>query len=107
MKNSTTNKNGNQIFEPGSVYESSVKQNSINILTTNAAGLKHKASDLKNKVKYLKSSRFSVQETHYAKKGKFCMEKYIIFEAIRKSMVKGGSMLGVHADLNPVLVKEY
>ena len=107
MKNSTTNKNVNQIFEPGSVYESSVKQNSINILTTNAAGLKHKASDLKNKVKYLKSSLFSVQETHYAKKGKFCMEKYIIFEAIRKSKVKGGSMLGVHADLNPVLVKEY
>ena len=35
------------------------------------------------------------------------MDKFHIFEAIRKSKQKGGSMLGVHMDLHPVLVKEY
>ena len=89
---------------PGNAHE---KQNSINILTTNASGLKHRAADLKIKVNYFKSSIFSIKETHFAKKGKFDMEKFIRFEAIRKSKVKGGSMLGIHMDLNPVLLKEY
>ena len=84
-----------------------VKQTSVNILSTNAGGLRHKASDLKNKLKYFQSTIFSVQESHYAKKGKFVMDKFIIFEAIRKSKIKGGSILGVHVDLKPVLVKEY
>ena len=35
------------------------------------------------------------------------MENYIIFESIRKIKQKGGSMLGVHVDLHPVLVSEY
>ena len=35
------------------------------------------------------------------------MDNYHIFEAIRKSKQKGGTMLGVHVDLEPVLVKEY
>ena len=76
-------------------------------MTTNAAGLRYKSEDLKNKIKYFKSSLFSVQETHFAKKGKFNMDKYIIFEAIQKSKIKVGSMLGVHVDLKPMLVKEY
>ena len=82
-------------------------QKSLNILTLNAAGLKHKKEDLINKVMHFKSSIFSVQETHFVKKGRFKLEKYIIFEAIRKSKERGGSMLGVHVDLQPVLVKEY
>ena len=47
-----------------------------------------------------------MQETHFASKGKFELDKYIIFEAIRKGKQKGGSMLGVHMDLNPVLIHE-
>ena len=35
------------------------------------------------------------------------MDNFVIFEAIRKSKIKGGSMLGVHVDLQPVLIKEY
>ena len=46
-KNSTTNKYEKQTMTPGNAYERLTKQNSINILTTNAAGLKHKATDLK------------------------------------------------------------
>ena len=79
----------------------------VNILSSNAAGLRHKCSDLKNKIKYFKSTIFSLQETHYRKKGQFQMDNYHIFEAICKSKQKGGTMVGVHMDLEPVLVKEY
>ena len=84
-----------------------MKQTSVNMLTVNAAGLKHKASDLKDKIKYFNSTIFSVQETHFATKGKFAVDNYVIFESIRKSKEKGGSMLGAHIDVKPVLVKEY
>ena len=96
-KNSSANKRNSE----------TVKQSSIVILTTNAAGLRYKDSDLKNKVKCVNSSIFTVQETHYTKKGKFEMENYNIFETIRKCKQKGGSMLGIHMDLHPVLVNEY
>ena len=48
-----------------------------------------------------------MQESHYDKKGNFFMDKFVIFEAIGKSKIKGGSMLGRHVDLKPVLMKEY
>ena len=79
----------------------------INILSTNAAGLKHKSKDLTNKLKYFQSSIFSIQETHFPSKGRFKLENFNVFEAIRKSKNKGGTMLGVHVDLKPVLVTEY
>ena len=34
------------------------------------------------------------------------VENFHIFETIRKSKMKGGTMLGVHMSLQPVLVKE-
>ena len=77
------------------------------MLNTNAADLKHKDEDLKNKVRVMNASIFAIQETHFQKKGKFKLNQFHIFEAIRKSKQKGGSMLGVHVDLEPVLVKEY
>ena len=35
------------------------------------------------------------------------MEEFEIFEAIRKNKEKGGSMIGVHKSLEPVLIEEY
>ena len=84
-----------------------VKQSSVGLLTTNAAGLRYKESDLRNKIKYSNSSIFTVQETHFAKKGKFTMDNFVLFETIRKCKIKGGSMLGIHVSLHPVLVNEY
>ena len=37
----------------------------------------------------------------------FKMQDYHIFEAIRKNKEMGGSMLGVHVGLKPVLIQEY
>ena len=61
-----------------------IKEMCINILSTNADGLKHKSEDLKDKVKYFETSIFAIQETHYLKKGMFKMDNFHIFEAIRK-----------------------
>ena len=106
-KNQKRNKGPNKTYEPNNSSRKVVKQSSMNILTSNAAGLKQKACDLQNKVRHFNSSVFSVQETHFAKKGRFKMHKYVIFEAIRTSKIKGGSLLGVHMDLQPILIKEY
>ena len=84
------------------------KQNDqIHLLHTNAADLKHKSEDLKNKLKFFETKIFSVNETHFKKKGHFKLENFIIFEAIRKNKEKGGTILGIHNGLNPVLIEEY
>ena len=69
--------------------------------------MKYKDEDLKNKIKFFESAIFSVQETHYQKKGKFKIQNFVIFESIRKNKENGGSMLGIHVALQPVLIKEY
>ena len=56
----------------------------LNILSTNASDLQHKAEDLNNKVKFFNCGVFSIQETHFRKKGKFRLKDYHIFESIRK-----------------------
>jgi predicted nucleic acid-binding Zn-ribbon protein len=106
-KNNKTAKTPNENLGPTKNSTINTRQNTVNILTTNAAGLRYKAGELKNKIKHFDSTIFSVQETHFARKGRFEIEKYVIFEAIRKGKQKGGSMLGVHVDLCPVLVQEY
>ena len=107
IKNNKTAKAPNENLGPTKNSTLNTRQNTVNILTTNAAGLRYKAGDLNNKIKHFDSTIFSVQETHFARKGRFEINKYIIFEAIRKGKQKGGSMLGVHVDLCPVLVQEY
>ena len=79
---------------------------SINMLNTNAADLRSKTKCLKDLIKLFDISIFSVQETHFKKKRRFSLEKFIIFEAIRKKD-GGGSMLGLNVALQPVLISEY
>ena len=49
---------------------------------------------------------FTVQETHFNRKGKLKVENFEIFEAIRTKQ-KGGTIIGVHKALSPILIKEY
>lgn len=83
-----------------------MNEQSLNLLTTNAADLRLKIKCLKDLVNMFKTSIFSVQETHFKKKGKFSIDNFTIFEALRKKE-GGGSMLGVHVALKPVLIIEY
>ena len=76
------------------------------IMSTNAAQLKGKLDSFKSELKYSKVGLFTVQETHFATKGKVQIEGFEIFEAIRKK-VKGGSMIGAHKGLKPILISDY
>ena len=76
------------------------------MLTTNAADLRMKMTSLKNIITHFNATIFSVQETHFRKKGKFTHDNFAIFESIRKKE-GGGSMLGIHVSLQPVLIEEY
>ena len=82
------------------------KQSVLNMMSANAAQLKGKLNSFKNELKISNSAIFTLQECHYATKGKVQIEDFEVFEAIRKK-VKGGSMIGVHKALNPVLIEEY
>ena len=78
----------------------------MNIFSTNAAGLKNKLQSLKNELKSLNAAIFTIQESHFSKKGLLKVDDYEIFEAIR-SKKHGGSVIGVHKALDPVLISEY
>ena len=71
----------------------------LNVFTANAAGLKNRVPSLKSELQHLGSGIFTLQETHYKKKGKLNIENWEIFEAIRKKDF-GGTMIGVHKALS-------
>ena len=74
-------------------------------MTANAAGLKQRAPTLKSELEHLKCGIFTLQETHYKKKGHLKIEGWDIFEAIRKKEF-GGTMRGVHSEDFELLVVE-
>ena len=76
------------------------------MLTANAAGLKHRKNSLISNLTTLGVGVFTLQETHFQKKGKFQLKDWHIFEAIRKKNY-GGTMIGIHESLNPILITEY
>lgn len=82
------------------------KETSLNIFSTNCAGLKSKLQNCKDEIKSCDAGIFTLQETHFQKKGKFKMEGFEIFEAIRKKK-DGGTLIGVHKGLKPMLIQEY
>ena len=75
------------------------------MFSTNAASLKSKLTSFKNELRS-KAGVLTLQETHYSTKGKVKLPDFEIFEAIRKGKEKGGSMIGVHKALRPILITE-
>ena len=78
----------------------------LNIFSTIAARLKNKKQSFKNELNHVNAGIFTIQETHFKKKGTFKVKGFEIFEAIRNKE-KGGTMIGVHKSLNPMLIREY
>ena len=64
-----------------------------------------KVESLKYELKRTSSSIFTLQETHFSKKGRVNIDDFVVFEAIR--MKEHGTMLGAHVRLQPVLISEY
>ena len=96
------NKNKNKIRRGGRNRKETV----LCMMSANAAQLRGKLDSFKSELSASKSAIFTLQECHYAIKGKVQIENFEVFEAIRKK-VKGGSMIGVNKALKPVLIEEY
>ena len=67
----------------------------LTIFSTNAAGLKAKLDSFKNELNTSEAAIFTIQESHFNKKGKLRLENFKVFEAIRKEQ-KGGTIIGAH-----------
>ena len=82
------------------------KESSLNLFANNVAGIKGKIQSFKSEIKAVNAAIFTIQEGHFEKKGKLKMEGFEIFEAIRNKK-DGGTLVGVHKALKPMLIKEY
>ena len=78
----------------------------LKIFSTNAASLKSKLKSFRSELKSSNAGIFTLQESHYTKKGRVAVADFEVFEAIRKGKQKGGTMIGVHKALKPVLITE-
>ena len=67
-----------------------------------------KIQSLVNHVTELGAGLITLQETHFKRKGKLNgkISDFKFFEAIRKKP-KGGTLIGAHRSLDPVLIEEY
>ena len=75
------------------------------MFSNNCNGANLKVESLKFEIKRTNSSIFTLQETHFSKKGRVKIDNFIVFESIR--MKEHGTMLGAHVKLQPVLINEY
>ena len=84
------------------------KNSTLTIFSANAAGLNSKGHSLKHQIKQCNATIFTIQETNYKKKGRLNIEEFEVFEAIRKKKKDGGgTLVGTHKSLEPVLIEEY
>ena len=97
--------NKNHIKSKKKIYrgKGNRKETMLSMMSTNAAQLKGKLNSFKNEIIASDVAIFTVQETHFTSKGKVKIENFETFEAIRKKE-KGGTIIGVHKALKPVLI---
>ena len=76
----------------------------IMLISTNSKG--DKFASLASLVSSKVASVFKIQETHSRKKGKHQLDNFVLFKA-KRSKTGGGSMMGVHKSINPVLISSY
>ena len=79
----------------------------VNMFAANADGLQGKLVSLKHEIKEAEAMIFCIQETKYRTKGRIKIDNFVTFEAIRKNKEKGGTVIGIHESLKPVLIEEY
>ena len=81
---------------------------SIPIFSANGAGVINKIQSLVDNVNYLGAGIVTLQETHFKRKGKLIGKlcEFELFESIRRK-TKGGTLIGVHKSLEPILIEEY
>ena len=77
------------------------------MFSANADGLNKKGHCIKYQIKNCNAAIFTIQETNFKKKGHFKKEDFEVFESIRQNKEKGGTLIGIHKSLEPVLIEEY
>ena len=80
----------------------------VPIFSANGAGCISKIQSIVDNINHLRAGIITLQETHFTRKGKLNqkLKDFEFFEAIRKK-VKGGTLIGVHKSLDPILIEEY
>ena len=80
----------------------------VKIFSANGAGCFNKIESIVDNINHIKAGIVTLQETHFKQKGKLNKKlcDFEFFEAIR-SKVKGGTLIGVHKSLDPILIEEY
>ena len=81
------------------------KYTNVTMFSNNCNGAKLKVESLKSELKRTNSSIFTLQQTHFEQKGRIKIDNFKVFEAIHRK--KHGIMMGVHMDLNPILISEH
>ena len=86
---------------------SKVEKN-ITIFSANCAGCSNKIKSLEDNVNHIGAGIFTLQETHFKRKRRLNhkFSEFEIFESIRKKQ-KGGTLIGAHKSLQPILIEEY
>jgi hypothetical protein len=79
---------------------------SLRFMGVNCAGVRPKLLTLKKVLNELKPSVFFLEETKCKELGKLKLEKYVIFEKVRKNRDGGGLAIGCLPELSPVWVRE-
>ena len=97
-------KNKKKVIRRGHKHK---KESTLTILSNNVAGLKNKTESLKAEIMNSNVALFTLQESHFTKKGRLKVDGFEIFEAIRNNKKDGGTVIGAFNSLNPILVKEY
>ena len=82
------------------------KEKYLKVISANAAGAANKMKSIIDNIEHVGAGVITLQETHYRKKGKFKINNFEIFESIRRKH-GGGTLIGVHKSLEPVLIEEY
>jgi hypothetical protein len=80
----------------------------VPIFSANGAGCINKIQSIVDNIKHTGAGILTLQETHFTRKGKLNnkITDFEFFEAIRKK-AKGGTLIGVHKSLEPILIEEY
>ena len=81
-----------------------VSGSKLKVISSNSQG--DKFSSIASLVTNKSASVFMIQETQARKKGIHQLEHFVIFEA-KRSKPGGGSMMGLHESMNPVLISLY
>ena len=81
---------------------------SVPIFSANCAGCNNKIKSFVDNISHIGAGIFTLQDTHFKRKGRLSshFSEFEIFESIRKKQ-KGGTVIGVHKSLSPILIEEY